>query len=62
MNSAKASGAATPDIVDEETPKPTKGKTGKKSTGGKSKKAKTAAQRLAIIDASGEMGMGGGEA
>lgn len=61
MNSAKASGAATPDMVDEETPKPVKGKASKKAGGGKSKKAKTAAQRLAIIDASGEMGMGGGE-
>jgi len=55
--SAKASGAATPVPEVEETT--TKKKPGRVGTG-KSKKAKTAAQRLAIIDAAGDLGMGGG--
>ena len=56
--SAKASGAATPIPTEPETTAPKKkgGRTG----AGKSKKAKTAAQRLAIIDAAGDLGMGGG--
>ena len=55
--SAKASGTATP-VPEVETPVKKKGA----RTGfGKSKKAKTAAQRLAIIDATGDLGMGGGD-
>ena len=58
--SAKASGADTPaPEVDSEAATPTKKKPGRVGTG-KSKKAKTAAQRLAIIDAAGDLGMGGG--
>ena len=55
--SAKPSGTATPALVlDSEAGKERKGRGGK----GLSKKAKTAKQRLAIADASGELGMGGG--
>jgi len=56
--SNKPSGAATP-VSTPETPEP---KRGPGSRGGKgvSKKAKTAKQRLAIIDAEGDLGMGGG--
>ena len=54
--SAKASGAATP--VSTAEPPPTK--RGPRGGMGKSKKAKTAKQRLAIIDAEGDLGMGGG--
>ncbi|KAI1612220.1 adenosinetriphosphatase [Exophiala viscosa] len=56
--SSKPSGAATP-VSTPETPEP---KRGPGSRGGKgvSKKAKTAKQRLAIIDAEGDLGMGGG--
>ena len=57
--SAKASGAATPVPSAPEPPTETKKKGGRVGTG-KSKKAKTAAQRLAIIDAAGDLGMGGG--
>ena len=59
--SAKVSGAGTPVPEAEEvsTPGPVKKKPGRVGTG-KSKKAKTAAQRLAIIDAAGDLGMGGG--
>ncbi|KAK5097717.1 putative DNA helicase ino80 [Exophiala xenobiotica] len=57
--SAKASGAGTPAPDEEEVATPTKKKPGRVGTG-KSKKAKTAAQRLAIIDAAGDLGMGGG--
>ena len=53
--SAKPSGAVTP--VEPETAAPKKGPRGGT---GKSKKAKTAKQRLAIIDAEGDLGMGGG--
>lgn len=58
--SAKASGAGTP-VPEAEEPAatPVKKKPGRVGTG-KSKKAKTAAQRLAIIDAAGDLGMGGG--
>lgn len=49
--------AATP--VPEPAPAPGKKKTARTGVG-KSKKAKTAAQRLAIIDAAGDLGMGGG--
>lgn len=54
--SAKPSGAATP-VSAPETPGP---KRGPRGGTGKSKKAKTAKQRLAIIDAEGDLGMGGG--
>ena len=57
--SAKASGAGTPVPEAEEPATPAKKKPGRVGTG-KSKKAKTAAQRLAIIDAAGDLGMGGG--
>jgi len=58
--SAKASGAGTPvPEVEEVATTPTKKKPGRAGAG-KSKKAKTAAQRLAIIDAAGDLGMGGG--
>lgn len=55
--SAKASGAATPVSTAEP---PTTTKRGPRGGAGKSKKAKTAKQRLAIIDAEGDLGMGGG--
>lgn len=55
--SAKPSGAATPVEVTE-TPSPKKGP-GARGGKGISKKAKTAKQRLAIIDAEGDLGMGG---
>jgi chromatin-remodeling ATPase INO80 len=54
--SAKASGAVTP-VSSAEVPPP---KRGPRGGAGKSKKAKTAKQRLAIIDAEGDLGMGGG--
>ena len=58
-DSAKPSGAATPTVGDaaatEAGAKGRKGRQGK----GLSKKAKTARQRLAIADASGDLGMGG---
>ncbi|KAK5076554.1 putative DNA helicase ino80 [Lithohypha guttulata] len=56
--SAKASGDATPvpSVAESPAPKKKGGRTGV----GKSKKAKTAAQRLAIVDAAGDLGMGGG--
>lgn len=57
--SAKASGAGTPVPEAEEPATQAKKKPGRVGTG-KSKKAKTAAQRLAIIDAAGDLGMGGG--
>lgn len=53
--SAKPSGAVTP-VSAPETPEIKKGPRGGM---GKSKKAKTAKQRLAIIDAEGDLGMGG---
>ncbi|EHY57140.1 putative DNA helicase ino80 [Exophiala dermatitidis] len=53
--SAKPSGAATP-VSTVETPGPKRGPRGGK---GISKKAKTAKQRLAIVDAEGDLGMGG---
>lgn len=53
--SAKPSGAATP-VSTGETPGPKKGPRGGR---GVSKKAKTAKQRLAIVDAEGDLGMGG---
>lgn len=53
--SAKASGAVTP-VSQSETPGPKKGPRGGL---GKSKKAKTAKQRLAIVDAEGDLGMSG---
>jgi DNA helicase INO80 len=53
--SNKPSGAATP--VDVEVGG--KGKRGQGKGKGLSKKAKTARQKLAIIDAEGDMGMGG---
>ncbi|KIW42182.1 uncharacterized protein PV06_05754 [Exophiala oligosperma] len=56
--SAKPSGAATP-VSSAETPGPKKG-LGSRGGKGISKKAKTAKQRLAIIDAEGDLGMGGG--
>lgn len=56
--SAKASGAGTP--VPEPVEAPVTKKKGGRVGTGKSKKAKTAAQRLAIIDAEGDLGMGGG--
>ena len=52
--SNKASGAVTPVETPEETPK-----RGPRGGSGKSKKAKTAKQRLAIIDAEGDLGMSG---
>ncbi|RMD42506.1 hypothetical protein DV735_g2614, partial [Chaetothyriales sp. CBS 134920] len=55
--SQKASGAATPMTVDDATSP----KRGPRGGTGKSKKAKTAKQRLAIIDAEGDLGMGGAE-
>lgn len=54
--SNKPSGAATP-VSSADVPGPKKGPRG---GAGKSKKAKTAKQRLAIIDAEGDLGMGGG--
>lgn len=54
--SNKPSGAATP-VSTPETPEPKRGPRGGR---GVSKKAKTAKQRLAIIDAEGDLGMGGG--
>ncbi|KAK5193031.1 putative DNA helicase ino80 [Exophiala xenobiotica] len=56
--SQKPSGAATP-VSSAETPAPQKGP-GSRGGKGISKKAKTAKQRLAIIDAEGDLGMGGG--
>ncbi|RMZ86182.1 hypothetical protein DV737_g280, partial [Chaetothyriales sp. CBS 132003] len=56
--SQKASGAATPLSLDEAATSPKRG--GPRGGSGKSKKAKTAKQRLAIIDAEGDLGMGGG--
>ena len=57
--SAKPSGAATPvDITEAPAPAPKKG-AGSRGGKGISKKAKTAKQRLAIIDAEGDLGMGG---
>ena len=53
--SNKPSGAATA-VSAAETPGP---KRGPRGGSGKSKKAKTAKQRLAIIDAEGDLGMGG---
>ena len=55
--SAKPSGAATPVPVDE-TQVPKKG-VGSRGGKGISKKAKTVKERLKIIDAEGDMGMGG---
>lgn len=53
--SNKPSGAATP-VSSADVPT----KKGPRGGSGKSKKAKTAKQRLAIIDAEGDLGMGGG--
>ncbi|KAJ9611550.1 putative DNA helicase ino80 [Cladophialophora chaetospira] len=55
--SAKPSGAATP-VSTAETAAPKKGP-GSRGGKGISKKAKTAKQRLAIVDAEGDLGMGG---
>ncbi|ETI23502.1 hypothetical protein G647_05304 [Cladophialophora carrionii CBS 160.54] len=55
--SAKPSGAATP-VSTAETSTPKKGP-GSRGGRGVSKKAKTAKQRLAIVDAEGDLGMGG---
>ena len=54
-NSAKPSGAATP-VSAAETAGPKRGPRGGR---GVSKKAKTAKQRLAIVDAEGDLGMSG---
>ncbi len=56
--SAKPSGAATPVSSAEPAAAPKKGP-GSRGGKGMSKKAKTAKQRLAIIDAEGDLGMGG---
>jgi len=56
--SNKPSGAATPTEIAAAT-EPAKSKKGPRGGKGKSKKAKTAEQRLAIIDAAGDLGMGG---
>lgn len=55
--SAKPSGAATP-VSTAEAPGPGT-KKGPRGGRGLSKKAKTAKQRLAIVDAEGDLGMGG---
>ena len=55
--SAKPSGAATP-VSTAEIPVAKKG-AGSRGGRGISKKAKTAKQRLAIVDAEGDLGMGG---
>jgi DNA helicase INO80 len=57
--SAKASGAATPVEVAEAPADASKKGPGSRGGKGISKKAKTAKQRLAIIDAEGDLGMGG---
>lgn len=56
--SAKPSGAATP-VPDPAETLATKKGPGSRGGKGISKKAKTAKQRLAIIDAEGDLGMGG---
>ena len=60
--SAKPSGAATPVSDAAAMTNTPKSKIGPGSRGGKgtSKKAKTVKQRLQIIDAEGDLGMGGG--